>query len=126
MITCRLFVVFAVALVTLGRLSESAAPTVTSSSHHYQNHRSSALEISRMMAAHDQLGLYMTLSETSRGGDCANAADDNDAKEGGSQRTNPTIRACENAVINARKATFKFGNSLRRDAIRHLRLDDDA
>ncbi|KAL7453701.1 hypothetical protein ACHAWC_005344, partial [Mediolabrus comicus] len=76
-----------------------------------------------MMAADHQFGLYMTLSETSRGGGSANTSDeDNDGRC--TKNNHPTIRACEDAIINARKAAFRFGNGLRREAIRHMRLDD--
>ena len=71
------------------------------------------------MAADHQFGLYMTLSETSRGGGSANTSDEGN---GGrcTKNNHPTIRACEDAM----KAAFRFGNGLRREAIRHMRLND--
>lgn len=66
------------------------------------------------MAADHQFGLYMTLSETSRGGGSSNTFEE----DGRCTKNNhPTIRACEDAIINARLG-------LRREAIRHMRLDD--
>ena len=73
------------------------------------------------MAADHQFGLYMTLSETSRGGGSANTSDEGNDGRCTKNNSHPTIRAC---VINARKAAFRFGNGLRREAIRHMRLND--
>lgn len=74
------------------------------------------------MAADAQFGLYMTLSETSRGGGSgSDSSTDNDA----TQRINPTIQACEEAMMRARKAAVRFGNSIRREAIRHLPADGE-
>mmetsp|Transcript_26905 Transcript_26905/g.39334 ORF Transcript_26905/g.39334 Transcript_26905/m.39334 type:complete len:126 (+) Transcript_26905:47-424(+) len=111
-------ILLAVAALTLqGRLSESA-PTFINSSHH--KHRPSTAEqtfVRGMMAADHQFGLYMTISETSRGGGSESNTVEDDVRD---ERINPTIRACEDAMIRARKAAFRVGNSVRREAIRHL------
>ncbi len=107
----RALILIAVALTIQGRLSESA-PTF---------HRPSTAEqtfVRGMMAADHQFGLYMTLSETSRGGDSSNGSTADD--DGRYQRINSTIQACEEAMIRARKAAFRVGNNVRREAIRHL------
>mmetsp|Transcript_26904 Transcript_26904/g.39332 ORF Transcript_26904/g.39332 Transcript_26904/m.39332 type:complete len:127 (+) Transcript_26904:47-427(+) len=111
-------ILLAVAALTLqGRLSESA-PTFINSSHH--KHRPSTAEqtfVRGMMAADHQFGLYMTISETSRGGGSESNTVEDDVRD---ERINPTIRACEDAMIRARKAAFRVGNSVRREALRHL------
>ncbi len=113
----RALILIAVALTIQGRLSESA-PTF---------HRPSTAEqtfVRGMMAADHQFGLYMTLSETSRGGDSGSngsTADDN----GRDQRINPTMQACEEAMIRARKAAFRVGNNVRREAFRHLPINGE-
>mmetsp|Transcript_2251 Transcript_2251/g.3136 ORF Transcript_2251/g.3136 Transcript_2251/m.3136 type:complete len:119 (-) Transcript_2251:171-527(-) len=109
----RALILIAAALTVQGRLSESA-PTF---------HRPSTAEqtfVRGMMAADHQFGLYMTLSETSRGGDSDSIAED--ARE---QRMNPTTQACEEAMIRARRAAFSFGNTVRREAFRHLPIRDE-
>lgn len=131
MISCSRFIILpalVAALALLGRLSVvSASPPynpLTLSSHHHR-HRPSAAEqtfVRGMMAADHQFGLYMTLSETSRGGGSSNTFEEEDGRC--TKNNHPTIRACEDAIINARKAAFRFGNGLRREAIRHMRLDD--
>jgi len=54
----------------------------------------------------------MTLSETSRGGD--STANDEDQRI-----INPTIQACEEAMARTRKAAFRFGNNMIRQAKRN-------
>mmetsp|Transcript_34310 Transcript_34310/g.70252 ORF Transcript_34310/g.70252 Transcript_34310/m.70252 type:complete len:124 (-) Transcript_34310:137-508(-) len=115
MLSCRAILLAVAALTLQGRLSESA-PTFINSSHH--KHRPSTAEqtfVRGMMAADHQFGLYMTISETSRGGGSETVEDD--VRD---ERIHPTIRACEDAMIRARKAAFRVGNSVRREAIRHL------
>ncbi|KAK1748611.1 hypothetical protein QTG54_000550 [Skeletonema marinoi] len=118
MLSCRAILLAVAALTLQGRLSESA-PTFINSSHH-QKHRPSTAEqtfVRGMMAADHQFGLYMTISETSRGGGSESNSVEDDVRD---ERINPTIRACEDAMIRARKAAFRVGNSVRREAIRHL------
>ena len=115
MLSCRALILLALAVLTIqGRLSESA-PTFTKSSTAEQTF------VRGMMAADHQFGLYI-LSETSRGGgsDISTAGDD--VSE---QRINPTIHACEEAMIRARKTAFRVGNSVRREAFRHLPINGE-
>ena len=116
MLSCRALILLAVAALTIqGRLSESA-PTFTKSSTAEQTF------VRGMMAADHQFGLYI-LSETSRGGDGGDngSADESDVRR--EQRINPTIHACEEAMIRARETAFRVGNSVRREAIRHLPIN---
>ncbi len=113
----RALILIAAALAIQGRLSESAPAF----------HRPSTAEqtfVRGMMAADHQFGLYMTLSEASRGGDSDSndSTVDNDARD---QRINATIQACEEAMIRARRAAFSFGNTVRREACRHLPISGE-
>ena len=111
MLSCRALILLALAALTI-QLCESA-PTFTKSSTAEQTF------VRGMMAADHQFGLYI-LSETSRGGGSDIRSADDDVSE---QRINPTIHACEEAMMRARKTAFRFGNSVRREAIRHLPIN---